>query len=182
MEFHVEHSQLDPNAYAESSSLPALGACAFRYCVCGLRLFVLHADYQDRQLVAKNATDADARKTQALAAEVDMTNARIADLKGQLDVTSRSSASLKTSLPARAASRRPSRSSRKRATPQLRQQIAVQRRMRPPRSAPVSTRSSPAQKATSPPLSADLEATKSKSCRPPSATSAFQSGTISYES
>ncbi len=49
--------------------------------------YLLYANYQDRQATAKNLSDANT-KTQALAAEFDKTNSRIADLKGQLDVTS----------------------------------------------------------------------------------------------
>jgi len=49
--------------------------------------YLLYATYAQRQALAKNQQDAD-KKTQALAAEVDKTNARVADLKGQLEVTS----------------------------------------------------------------------------------------------
>jgi hypothetical protein len=49
--------------------------------------YLLYATYAQRQALAKSAQDAN-KKTQALAEEVDKTNARIADLKGQLDVTS----------------------------------------------------------------------------------------------
>ena len=49
--------------------------------------YLLYAGYADRQAARKGMDDAE-RKTQALAAELDKTNSRIADLKGQLDVTS----------------------------------------------------------------------------------------------
>lgn len=49
--------------------------------------YLLYANYEQRQAMRKNQDDAD-KKTQAMAAELDKTNARIADLKGQLDVTS----------------------------------------------------------------------------------------------
>jgi prefoldin subunit 5 len=49
--------------------------------------YLLYAGYSARQNFHKGLDDAD-RKTQALAAEIDKTNSRIADLKGQLDVTS----------------------------------------------------------------------------------------------
>src|ERR1700677_5134420 len=49
--------------------------------------YLLYAGYADRQAARKGMDDAE-RKTQALAAELDKTNTRIADLKGQLDVTS----------------------------------------------------------------------------------------------
>jgi|SRR5580704_1663253 cell division protein FtsB len=49
--------------------------------------YLLWASYAGRQALEKSADDAN-KKTMALAAEVDKTNARIADLKGVLDVTS----------------------------------------------------------------------------------------------
>ena len=49
--------------------------------------YLLFANYSERQAFHRNLDDAD-KKTQALAAELDKTNARIADFKGQLDVTS----------------------------------------------------------------------------------------------
>jgi hypothetical protein len=49
--------------------------------------YLLYAGYADRQAARKGMDDAE-RKTQALATELDKTNSRMADLKGQLDVTS----------------------------------------------------------------------------------------------
>jgi hypothetical protein len=49
--------------------------------------YLLYASYSERQNLRQSLDAAD-KKTQALAAQVDKTNARIADLKGQLDVTS----------------------------------------------------------------------------------------------
>ena len=49
--------------------------------------YLLYANYAQRQSLHQSREDAD-KKTQAMAAELDKTNARIADLKGQLDVTS----------------------------------------------------------------------------------------------
>jgi outer membrane murein-binding lipoprotein Lpp len=49
--------------------------------------YLLYAGYAARQNFRKGLDDAD-RKTQALAAQIDKTNSRVADLKGQLDVTS----------------------------------------------------------------------------------------------
>ena len=49
--------------------------------------YLLFANYSERQAFHRSLDDAD-KKTQALAAELDKTNARIADFKGQLDVTS----------------------------------------------------------------------------------------------
>jgi hypothetical protein len=49
--------------------------------------YLLYASVTENQALHKGLSDAD-RKTQALAAQLDKTNSRIADLKGQLDVTS----------------------------------------------------------------------------------------------
>ncbi|HKV03640.1 MAG TPA: hypothetical protein VJO53_00890 [Candidatus Acidoferrales bacterium] len=49
--------------------------------------YLLYADYAQRDALHKSQEDA-AKKTQAMVAELDKTNSRIADLKGQLDVTS----------------------------------------------------------------------------------------------
>src|ERR1700728_1982154 len=49
--------------------------------------YLLYAGYAEHQAARKGLDDAE-RKTQALATELDKTNSRIADLKGQLDVTS----------------------------------------------------------------------------------------------
>ncbi|MGH9760724.1 MAG: hypothetical protein ACREAC_07765 [Blastocatellia bacterium] len=49
--------------------------------------YLIYASYTERQTLRTNLADAD-KKTQALGAELDKTNSRIADLKGQLDVTS----------------------------------------------------------------------------------------------
>src|SRR5579871_1594150 len=48
--------------------------------------YLLYANYAQREALRNAQADAD-KKSQALAAEVDKTNARLADLKGQLDVT-----------------------------------------------------------------------------------------------
>jgi len=49
--------------------------------------YLLYAGYSDRQAFHKSLDDASKRE-QALGLELDKTNARVADLKGQLDVTS----------------------------------------------------------------------------------------------
>lgn len=49
--------------------------------------YLLYANYEQRQGLRLSREDAN-KKTQAMAAELDKTNERIADLKGQLDVTS----------------------------------------------------------------------------------------------
>src|SRR5579863_1707070 len=49
--------------------------------------YLMYASYAERDALRKTADDS-SKKAQALGAELDKTNARIADLKGQLDVTS----------------------------------------------------------------------------------------------
>jgi len=49
--------------------------------------YLVYASYSEREALRSNFAMAD-QKTQALAGELDKTNSRIADLKGQLDVTS----------------------------------------------------------------------------------------------
>jgi len=49
--------------------------------------YLLYANYSDHQALHKAEDDSN-KKAQALVAELDKTNSRIADLKGQLDVTS----------------------------------------------------------------------------------------------
>ncbi|HTU34559.1 MAG TPA: hypothetical protein VMF66_12225 [Candidatus Acidoferrum sp.] len=53
----------------------------------GLLGYLVYASYSERQELHRTLSMADQR-TQALAAELDKTNTRIADLKGQMDVTS----------------------------------------------------------------------------------------------
>ena len=53
----------------------------------GLVAYLLYASYSERQAMAAAQAQAD-RKDQALAEEIDKANSRIADLKGQVDVTS----------------------------------------------------------------------------------------------
>jgi cell division protein FtsB len=76
----------DAHYVEASSSLPRwvtlLFVVAFAFVA-----YLLYAGYADRQAARKGMDDAE-RKTQALATELDKTNSRMADLKGQLDVTS----------------------------------------------------------------------------------------------
>lgn len=76
----------DQSAIVESSALPRWVILLFVIAF-ALSGYLVYANYTDRQTAARNAADANT-KTQALAAELDKTNSRIADLKGQLDVTS----------------------------------------------------------------------------------------------
>jgi len=76
----------DETPVSEGGSLPRWVTVLF-VAAFALVGYLLYANYAQRQALAKSQQDAD-KKTQALAAEVDKTNARIADLKGELDVTS----------------------------------------------------------------------------------------------
>jgi hypothetical protein len=70
----------------ESSALPRWVTLLFAIAF-ALVAYLLYAGYTQREADRKGLEDAD-KKTQALAAALDKTNSRIADLKGQLDVTS----------------------------------------------------------------------------------------------
>src|SRR5579872_4934174 len=70
----------------ETSSLPRWVILLFIIAF-GIVAYLLYASYGQRQSLAAAQADAD-KKDQALAEEIDKANSRIADLKGQLDVTS----------------------------------------------------------------------------------------------
>ena len=74
------------NFTAETSALPRWVTLLFivAFALVG---YLLYASYAERQTLQKSLADSD-KKTQALAAQLDRTNSRLADLKGQLDVTS----------------------------------------------------------------------------------------------
>jgi cell division protein FtsB len=149
----------DPNAYVESSSLPrwVLVLFVIAFAVSG---YLFYADYQDRQLVAKNALDADA-KTQALAAEVDKTNARIADLKGQLDVTSQKLGLTEDELARARGLSQTIKKQQEESDTQLRQQIGAVQQDATTKIGAVSTQLTGTQSDVAA-TKADLEATKSK--------------------
>jgi hypothetical protein len=73
-------------AVVETGSLPRWVILLFIVAF-ALVAYLLYASYSQRQSIAAAQGDAD-KKVQALAAEIDTANSRIADLKGQLDVTS----------------------------------------------------------------------------------------------
>jgi hypothetical protein len=70
----------------ETSSLPRWVILLFIVAFIGVG-YLLYASYSQHQAIVAAQADAD-KKTQALAEEVDKANSRIADLKGELDVTS----------------------------------------------------------------------------------------------
>jgi|SRR5215831_8072375 len=70
----------------ETSSLPRWVALLF-VVIFALSAYLVYATYSQRQSLAQAQADA-AKKTQALADSIDKANTRIAEMKGQLDVTS----------------------------------------------------------------------------------------------
>jgi len=70
----------------ETASLPRWVILLFIVAF-GLVAYLLYATYSERQSMAAAQADA-SKKDQALAEEIDKANSRIADLKGQVDVTS----------------------------------------------------------------------------------------------
>jgi membrane protein implicated in regulation of membrane protease activity len=76
----------EPVAVVEPSPLPRWVIVLFilAFALVG---YLFYANYTDRQSARKAQDDAD-KRAQALAGELDKTNSRIADLKGQLEVTS----------------------------------------------------------------------------------------------
>ncbi len=70
----------------ETASLPRWVILLFIVAF-GLVAYLLYASYSERQSMAAAQADAN-KKDQALAEEIDKANSRIADLKGQVDVTS----------------------------------------------------------------------------------------------
>jgi hypothetical protein len=149
----------DPNTYVESSSLPrwVLVLFVIAFAVSG---YLFYANYQGRQIAAKAATDADA-KTQALAAEVDKTNSRIADLKGQLDVTSQKLGLTEDELARARGLSQTIKKQQEESDTQLRQQIGAVQQDTTTKIGAVSTALTGTQSDVAA-TKADLEATKSK--------------------
>jgi septal ring factor EnvC (AmiA/AmiB activator) len=149
----------DPNAYVESSALPrwviVLFVIAFAFSG-----YLLYASYQDRQTAQKNLDDANT-KTQALGAELDKTNARIADLKGQLDVTSQKLGLTEDELARARGLSQTIKKEQETSDAQLRQQIGEVQQDATTKIGAVSTQLTGTQNDVNA-TKADLEATKSK--------------------
>ena len=77
---------IEPPQIVETGALPRWVTVLFVVAF-ALVAYLLYANYSDRQALHKGEEEA-TRKAQATAAELDKTNSRIADLKGQLDVMS----------------------------------------------------------------------------------------------
>src|SRR5487761_177971 len=78
---HVSHTE----TIVETSTIPRWVSILFvlAFILVG---YLLYASYSDREYV-RTQLDSSNRQAQALGAELDKTNNRIADLKGQLEVT-----------------------------------------------------------------------------------------------
>jgi len=143
----------------EAAALPrwviALFIVAF-----ALVAYLLYADYAQRQSLREVQDDAKA-KSQALAAEVDKTNARLADLKGQLDVTSQKLGLTEDELARARSLAQTARKEQQQSDVQLRQQIGAVQSETTTKLGQVTAQLSGAQTdiATT---KADLEATKGK--------------------
>lgn len=85
---------------------------------------LLYATYAQRQELQKNQADA-AKKTTALAEELDKTNARLADLKGQMDVTSQKLGLTEDELARARSLAATARKNQEQSDAQLRQQIGT---------------------------------------------------------
>src|SRR5271154_4609750 len=122
--------------------------------------YLLYAGYADRQAARKGMDDADA-KTQALAAEVDKTNTRIADLKGQLDVTSQKLGLTQDELARARGLSQTIKKQQEESDTQLRQQIGAVQQDATTKIGAVTTQLTGTQSDVAA-TKADLEATKSK--------------------
>jgi hypothetical protein len=122
--------------------------------------YLLYATYTQRQALAKSQQDAD-KKTMALAAEVDKTNARIADLKGQLDVTSQKLGLTEDELARARGLAQTIRSEQQKSDAQLKQQIGEVQADTTTKFGQVATQLNGTQTDLSA-TKADLEATKGK--------------------
>jgi cell division protein FtsB len=144
---------------AEVTALPRwvtlLFVVAFALVAC-----LLYATYDQRQSLRKTQDDAN-KKTQALAAEVDKTNARIADLKGQLDVTSQKLGLTEDELARARGLSQTARKEQQQSDVQLRQQIGAVQADTTTKFGQVATELS-GTKSDVAATKADLEATKGK--------------------
>src|SRR5271163_3489205 len=143
----------------ESSALPRWVTLLFAIAF-ALVAYLLYAGYAQREAARKGLDDAD-KKTQALAAALDKTNSRIADLKGQLDITSQKLGLTQDEL-ARARGLAQSIKQQQQASDtQLRQQIGQVQQDTTTKIGAVSTQLSGTQSEADA-TKADLEATKGK--------------------
>jgi membrane protein implicated in regulation of membrane protease activity len=144
---------------AEAAALPrwvtVLFVVAFALVAC-----LLYATYDQRQSLRKTQDDAN-KKTQALAMELDKTNARFADLKGQLDVTSQKLGLTEDELARARSLAQTARKEQQQSDVQLRQQIGAVQADTTTKFGQVATELS-GTKSDVAATRADLEATKNK--------------------
>jgi len=122
--------------------------------------YLLYASYSERQTMRQNL-DGSNKKTMALAAEVDKANSRIADLKGQLDVTSQKLGLTQDELARARSLAQTIRKEQAASDQQLRQQIGAVQSDTATKFGEVSTEIS-GTKSDVAATKADLEATKAK--------------------
>lgn len=146
-------------AAAEAAALPrwvtVLFIVAFALVAC-----LLYAAYDQRQSMRKSQDDAN-KRTQALATELDKTNARVADLKGQLDVTSQKLGLTEDELARARSLAQTARKEQQKSDAQLRQQIGAVQADTTTKFGQVATELS-GTKTDVAATKADLEATKTK--------------------
>jgi membrane protein implicated in regulation of membrane protease activity len=121
---------------------------------------LLYAAFAQRQALRQSQDEAE-KKTQALAAEVDKTNARIADLKGQLEVTSQKLGLTQDELARARGLAQDIRKDQQQSDAQLREQIGAVQSDTTTKFGQVETQISGTQSDISA-TKADLEATKGK--------------------
>ena len=122
--------------------------------------YLLYANYAQRQAL-RGSQDAADKKAQALAAELDKTNSRVADLKGQLDVTSQKLGLTEDELARARGLAQTARSEQQKSDAALRQQIGEVQSDTTAKFGQVATQISGTQSDLTA-TKADLEATKGK--------------------
>jgi septal ring factor EnvC (AmiA/AmiB activator) len=149
----------DAPAAIESAALPRWVTVLF-VAAFALVGYLLYANYAQRQALVKSQEDAD-KKTQAIAAELDKTNSRLADLKGELDVTSQKLSLSQDELARARGLAQTARAEQQKSDASLRQQIGAVEADTTTKFGQVTTQISGTQSDLSA-TKADLEATKGK--------------------
>jgi hypothetical protein len=126
----------------------------------GLVGYLFYANYQQHQTFQQSQADGD-KKAQALATELEKTNSRLADLKGQLEVTSQKLGLTQDELARARGLAQSIRKDEQKADEQLRQQIGAVQTDATTKIGQVSTQINGAQTDIAA-TKADLEATKTK--------------------
>jgi len=122
--------------------------------------YLLYANYGERQSLQRAQEDSD-KKAQALAAEIDKTNSKVADLQGQLDVTSQKLGLTQDELARARSIAQTARKEGQESSQQLRQQIGAVQADTTTKIGEVATQINGTQNDLNT-TKADLEATKGK--------------------